>query len=207
MSRMLSTQNENYEPCLPSTESVGRTNTIRFSTIEVREFNCTLGDNPTCSRDPPISLEWDYAVSELISLDEYEAKRIPRRSRRELCISKRTRRKIVSSQLGYAKEEVEMVESSITRIQKKRLKTKKNYLMQKRIQWVMSDLLFCGWCRISYFAGQSPLKKIALAFHALFFGDHDYWLKQLGAWYITIQPKSWSDDSFNCIHTSTLCYH
>jgi len=174
MSRMLSTQNENYEPCLPSTESVGRTNTIRFSTIEVREFNCTLGDNPACRCGPPISLDWDYAVSELISLDEYEAKRVPRRSRRELFISTRTRRKIVSSQLGYAKEEVEMVESSIKRIQKKRLKTKKNYLMQKRIQFLIRP---------------------------------DYWLKQLGAWYVAIQPKSWSYDSYNCIHTSTLCYH
>jgi len=127
---MISNQTESDESFLTSTESVGRTNAIRFSTIEVREFNCTLGDNPACSRGPPISLDWDYAVSEsILSLDEYEAKRNPRRPRRELCMSTSTRRKIVSCQLGYTKQEVEMVESSIKRIQKNRSETNNEYPM------------------------------------------------------------------------------
>jgi len=124
MSQMIYSQNEIDEPFQPSTESVGRTNAIRFSTIEVREFNCTLGDNPACSRGPPISLDWDYTVGEWISLDEYEAKRNPRRTRRELFMSTSTRRRIVSCELGYTKQEVEMVESSIKRIQKSRSETK-----------------------------------------------------------------------------------
>jgi len=106
---------------------VGRTNAIRYSTIEVREFNCTLGDNPACSRGLLISL--DYPLSESIPLDEHEAKRITRRTRRDLFMSTSTRRKIVSSQLGYTKEKILVAEISINRIQKNCSKTKKEYPM------------------------------------------------------------------------------
>jgi len=52
-----------------------------FSTLEIREYPITLGDNPGGVQGPPISLDWkhDEEKTILISLDEYEAKRLPRR--------------------------------------------------------------------------------------------------------------------------------
>jgi len=125
MSQILSKRNENDDTSLSSTESVGRTSAIQFTTIEVREFNRILGDNPACSRGPPVSLDWDYTDTETLSLDEYETNRIPRRPTKKLVMSTRTRRTIMSNQLGYTRDEIIEAENSMKKIQKNRRKTTK----------------------------------------------------------------------------------
>ena len=54
--------------------TVDRPRKLQFSTIEVREYNRTLGDNPACTCGPPTQLDWDYAVTCNTTLDEYEKK-------------------------------------------------------------------------------------------------------------------------------------
>lgn len=47
---------------------------VRFNSVEIREYNITVGDNPSCSCGPPISLGWYYHPNEQkeLSLDLYE---------------------------------------------------------------------------------------------------------------------------------------
>ena len=107
-----------------SSDSIERKSKIRFSTIEIREFNRTLGDNPACRDGPPISLDWDYIVKDSVSIDEYESKRLPRRSHHNLFLSMYTRRNIMLKHFGYTIKEIEKVEHSIRLIQEKRCKTR-----------------------------------------------------------------------------------
>jgi len=52
-----------------------------FSTIQIREYPITLGNNPGGAKGPPITLEWKHDDEKTLvtSLEEYEKKRPPRR--------------------------------------------------------------------------------------------------------------------------------
>lgn len=43
---------------------------VRFSTVEVREYNLTIGDHPSPD-SYPLSLDWDHTVSASIPVDQY----------------------------------------------------------------------------------------------------------------------------------------
>lgn len=46
---------------------------VHFSTVHVREYKVTIGDNPCCSYGPPLSLDWEYIDDgKDIPLDAYE---------------------------------------------------------------------------------------------------------------------------------------
>jgi len=97
---------------------------VRFSTIEFREFNRTLGCNPACTDGPPISLDWEYVHNDPVTLDEYEGNRLPRRPRHHLILSTDTRRNILSRHFGHTEGEIKEVEDAMKLIRKKRMKTK-----------------------------------------------------------------------------------
>eukprot|EP00569_Conticribra_weissflogii_P007454 CAMPEP_0171341882 /NCGR_PEP_ID=MMETSP0878-20121228/12394_1 /TAXON_ID=67004 /ORGANISM="Thalassiosira weissflogii, Strain CCMP1336" /LENGTH=145 /DNA_ID=CAMNT_0011844349 /DNA_START=102 /DNA_END=539 /DNA_ORIENTATION=+ len=66
-----------------------------FSTISVREYYQTLGDNPSCLEGAPVSLDWTYKYEKSVSLDEYENSRQQRRRRSELILGADERRKLL----------------------------------------------------------------------------------------------------------------
>jgi hypothetical protein len=55
---------------------------VVFDRIKIREYERTLGDNPSCTSGPPISLGWTYLHSCDYPIDEYERNKT-RRSKRE----------------------------------------------------------------------------------------------------------------------------
>lgn len=129
----MSEEKEDEETHLLRSRSSERKSRIRFSTIETRQFNRTLGDNPACRHGPPVCLDWDYVDAESVSIDEYEAKCV-RRPENELYLSTFIRRRMMSVEFGYTIPELEQAEKSIKKIQKSRLKTKNERLKGKRSQ-------------------------------------------------------------------------
>jgi hypothetical protein len=58
-----------------SSESI---KSVQFDSIQIREYNIIMGDNPSCSSGPPISLGWQYSQKDPpcgISLELYEVHR------------------------------------------------------------------------------------------------------------------------------------
>ena len=45
---------------------------ISFSNLQVREYDLTIGDNPSVSYGPPVQLSWQYSEHNARSLEEYE---------------------------------------------------------------------------------------------------------------------------------------
>jgi len=129
---MLSNHNDNDDTSTICMNTMKRKSKIQFSTIEVREFNRTLGVNPACRDGPPMTLDWDFVDKESISIDEYEANRLPRRSHRHLFLSMFVRRNIMRKQFGYTTEEIEKSEYAVRLAQKKREKTKNSSVMKER---------------------------------------------------------------------------
>jgi hypothetical protein len=56
---------------------------VVFDRIKIREYERTLGDNPSCTSGPPISLGWTYLHSSDYPIDEYERNKAVRRSKRD----------------------------------------------------------------------------------------------------------------------------
>jgi hypothetical protein len=59
---------------------------IRFDTIERREYARTVGDNPPCSSGPPLAIDWIYDEPLIIPVKEFEENRPPRRTYSQLIV-------------------------------------------------------------------------------------------------------------------------
>eukprot|EP00540_Astrosyne_radiata_P008224 CAMPEP_0116844048 /NCGR_PEP_ID=MMETSP0418-20121206/12446_1 /TAXON_ID=1158023 /ORGANISM="Astrosyne radiata, Strain 13vi08-1A" /LENGTH=236 /DNA_ID=CAMNT_0004474907 /DNA_START=159 /DNA_END=869 /DNA_ORIENTATION=- len=68
-----------------SSSSVPRS--VSFTSLEIREYTMTLGDHPSASSGPPVTLDWTYHSKETRDLDQYEQARGPKRRRKQLKLS------------------------------------------------------------------------------------------------------------------------
>jgi hypothetical protein len=64
---------------------------IKFDKIVIREYSRTIGDNPSCSCGPPVSISWEYNAVGAVDLDEFESTRPPRRSHFEMVLPRKVR--------------------------------------------------------------------------------------------------------------------
>ena len=55
---------------------------VRFSTLEIRTYPITLGDNPSVSSGPPLTLDWNYTTVHTVAVSAYETERPPSSRRR-----------------------------------------------------------------------------------------------------------------------------
>lgn len=62
-------------------------NSVSFDSICIRFYAQMVGDNPSVTYGPPISLDWDYEEMEAIAVDEYERNRPKRRNVRQMVLS------------------------------------------------------------------------------------------------------------------------
>jgi hypothetical protein len=53
-------------------EATRQTRHVQFSTVEVREYNLTIGDHPICE-SYPLALDWDYTICSKVPVDQCEA--------------------------------------------------------------------------------------------------------------------------------------
>mmetsp|Transcript_29097 Transcript_29097/g.44694 ORF Transcript_29097/g.44694 Transcript_29097/m.44694 type:complete len:750 (-) Transcript_29097:89-2338(-) len=113
---------------------------VYFSSIEVREYNVVIGDNPSCTDGTPISLDWSYSPADEKSIDMYEATRIrPRRTRRNMLLNCYERRDLLF-RFGYSLSDIERVEKEIDRERRKRSVTQ-NFLPIFMVQEALADIL------------------------------------------------------------------
>mmetsp|Transcript_18699 Transcript_18699/g.18012 ORF Transcript_18699/g.18012 Transcript_18699/m.18012 type:complete len:253 (-) Transcript_18699:306-1064(-) len=72
-----------------------RKRNVSFSSLHVRSYNVVFGDHPCCMTGPPLTLGWNHEPEDVMSLDEYESSRAPRKSRRDLRMTCEHRRQIL----------------------------------------------------------------------------------------------------------------
>lgn len=105
-----------------------RSPSVSFSTIEIRHYDRILGDNPSCSCGPPLSIGWDHDESSTIvdTVDDYEYSRTTRRrGHKELTIPRSERQKLLLK-LGYSRKEITQTVRTIVKLKKKRRQTVNN---------------------------------------------------------------------------------
>jgi len=123
---------------------------VSFSSIQVREYNMTLGDHPVSKLGPPVSLDWNYESENVVDLDAYEKARQPRRHRRKLKLSYKDREKILLHDRGFSKDEVREAWLSAIEIRKQRRETKARGALNEKMDeaWESANRKF--WRLLSY---------------------------------------------------------
>lgn len=107
-----------------------------FSTIEIREYDVTLGDNPGGRSGPPLSLDWKYNkhLTQVVDVDRYEETRPPRRSRIEMHMGSSVRSYILMREKGYSITDIKKAARSAADIRKKRDSTTKKIVQREIIK-------------------------------------------------------------------------
>lgn len=117
----ISTSDETPEPSPGRARSSGAR--VSFDTIAIREYDQTIGDNPSVSHGTPISLDWSYSSEINVDLEDYEIDRPPRRSLRALRTNYYNRKHILSL-YGHSDDEIKETKRMIDKAKTQRFVTK-----------------------------------------------------------------------------------
>ena len=80
---------------------------VSFGTVEIRQYQRILGDNPSCSSGPALSLDWDHDddLTSSKSVDDYEYYRGQRLDDTEMVLTRYEREELLLD-LGYSRKEI-----------------------------------------------------------------------------------------------------
>ena len=117
----------------------GMRRNISFSKIHIREYDMTLGDNPSCSFGPPVQLSWDASHETQMCIEKYEETREPRRTKRQLVMSYCVRMQLLRCESRISRQELTTAIKEVRRIQKNRKKTK-NMLVVQPVEELLESL-------------------------------------------------------------------
>eukprot|EP01082_Thalassiosira_pseudonana_P003336 g3571.t1 g3571 contig12:2345064-2346452(+) len=127
---------------------------VSFNSVAVREYDRTIGDNPSCRSGPPLSLDWSYSKASERNLDAYEEERSTQRAGRinrpqRFHVNKYKRRNMLAFHWGHTEEEMKEARSVTKQMQRQRSITKalmpmhmaeeavislKNFLNKKKVK-------------------------------------------------------------------------
>jgi hypothetical protein len=103
---------------------------VSFQNVIIREYDLTLGDNPSVSYGPPVSLDWNYSEEKAINLELYEGNRPQRRSMRQMNIN-HYQRKHLLRMYGHTEEEIKQAKRDASKVSSQRAVTRQFLMFQK----------------------------------------------------------------------------
>lgn len=93
---------------------------VKFGTVQIREYSRALGDHPSTSYGPPLTLDWDYDEAVLMNVDDYEDKRPPRRINKQMVVPGKTRESILLEQTAATKDEIKKSVNQVRAVRNQR---------------------------------------------------------------------------------------
>mmetsp|Transcript_4187 Transcript_4187/g.4597 ORF Transcript_4187/g.4597 Transcript_4187/m.4597 type:complete len:153 (+) Transcript_4187:188-646(+) len=94
---------------------------VGFADAIIREYEVTLGDNPSVSEGPPLSLGWSYNEMLPIPVDKYEEMRGKRRNSLQMTVPADERLDVLVSEWGYSIEDVEQTSQQCQKTKRRRM--------------------------------------------------------------------------------------
>ena len=95
---------------------------VSFDHVDIREYFVELGDNPSCSSGPPLTIGWEFDFLGSVDLEEFEECRPPRRFARQMVIPNDERENMLE-QGGYSHSEIVDAVKNVDQERYHRLKT------------------------------------------------------------------------------------
>mmetsp|Transcript_35782 Transcript_35782/g.55051 ORF Transcript_35782/g.55051 Transcript_35782/m.55051 type:complete len:220 (+) Transcript_35782:40-699(+) len=117
---------------IPSIESI-KERRVSFSHCDVREYKVIIGDHPWCETGLPLSLGWEYASEELVSIESYENERsgIRRRDIELPALDAVQRRKKLHKVSGFSLSYLESLEEFKKVLQLQKLKIERIHRIRR----------------------------------------------------------------------------
>jgi hypothetical protein len=100
---------------MPSSNSMSKS--VSFSKLSVREYDISIGDNPSCSYGVPISLGWSFQQTDNLPLEESNCE--SRKHFQDMVLPHSTRHKLLKA-AGYSKSEIKQALRQVNRIKRER---------------------------------------------------------------------------------------
>jgi hypothetical protein len=94
---------------------------VSFGLIQVREYDCVVGDNPTVRAGPPMSIGWEFVQKRDVPLDDYEKVKRPRTS--DFRMASFTRKRLLRHEFDVSLEDIRAAENIARKIQIQRCQT------------------------------------------------------------------------------------
>lgn len=105
---------------------------VSFSKIEIREYERTLGDNPSVSSGPPLALDWIYNPDhDVFDVEEYENAKTPR-SKAEMLMPKSLRETLLKDQWDVSRSEMNSVAKEVNITKRNRRATARSTNMAEK---------------------------------------------------------------------------
>jgi len=118
-------------------DSKNKTRSVRFSTIDIREYDTVISTNPSCSIGPGLELGWEFSSIKSMPVEQFEEK-CPSKSRRKArdMVIPLERRELILKETGYSRREIEECNRKIysMRFQQKSMKKSISKSFSKIIQ-------------------------------------------------------------------------
>ncbi|GAX26141.1 hypothetical protein FisN_18Hh257 [Fistulifera solaris] len=86
---------------------------VHFDSVRIREYERTLGDNPSCSSGAPITLGWSHGKESKVNINDYESVRQRRRNQRELTLSRMAREELLLEWGATFNEIIEAIRTNV----------------------------------------------------------------------------------------------
>lgn len=96
---------------------------VTFTTVQIREHGCILGDNPGGTAGPPLTIEWACMSDFTADLEEYEESRPPRRDHLEMQMPASYRRDLLQ-RAGYTRGEITELTKPVNVARSQRARTR-----------------------------------------------------------------------------------
>ena len=105
---------------------------VSFAQVNIREYERIMGDNPSVTCGPPLSLGWRYVPeATIISIDDYEEGKGSPRQSSEFLVPKVVRERLLKEHADVSRREMVAAVRSIQKEKSKRQQTVVNLPMQK----------------------------------------------------------------------------
>ena len=105
-------------------------NKVTFGEVCVRKYERILCDNPACTSGPSIGVGWRYKPQLPVSVDDFEAKRAPKRDSNDLMLDRATREKMVR-RMGYSDKDIALMIRAVNKTKFQRRQTLNNLGVEK----------------------------------------------------------------------------
>eukprot|EP00814_Leptocylindrus_danicus_P004896 CAMPEP_0116022308 /NCGR_PEP_ID=MMETSP0321-20121206/10910_1 /TAXON_ID=163516 /ORGANISM="Leptocylindrus danicus var. danicus, Strain B650" /LENGTH=258 /DNA_ID=CAMNT_0003493355 /DNA_START=96 /DNA_END=872 /DNA_ORIENTATION=- len=103
---------------------------VSFNKVQIREYPVTIGDNPSVSTGPPLSIGWDVQEEYHHDLDDYEDGRGPRRETFQMIVPRKTREDMLKH-AGHSRREFASAIRGTIRTKNQRKATVRNLQFAK----------------------------------------------------------------------------
>lgn len=106
---------------------------ICFGSVSIKEYGIEIGDNPSCSRGPAVSLGWKVSkIEHYKSIDKYERIRQPQRYQNSTSmVLKREEREEMLLKNGFSREKIVDAVRKIVKVKNQRRQTVHNLPVMK----------------------------------------------------------------------------